>query len=344
MADRRGRESSRRRVVALVVVVVLAMLAAIGYVLHAAGRDHPVTTSAGSVAVGSVPGPRIEFRYSDLGTTYGLIGGMSTTSGERRVLSDGLQCDRVYASATRTLCLVARRGVVTTYEARLLDRELRPMATVALPGTPSRARLSADSRLAATTVFVSGHSYIDSGFSTSTLIFSAESGQVLAYLEDLRVVKDGRGYRSPDINFWGVTFDGTDGAFYATLATKGRTYLVHGDLTKRVITVLRENAECPSLSPDRRRIVYKKKVSGAGASTVWRLTLLDLGSGQETPLPETRSVDDQAEWQGNDTVLYGVPRSGAGNAAQSDIWASPIIGGPPRLIISGASSPTVLPS
>jgi hypothetical protein len=32
-----------------------------------------------------------------------------------------------------------------------------------------------------------------------------------------------------DINFWGVTFARAPGRFYATLGTKGHTYLVEGD-------------------------------------------------------------------------------------------------------------------
>ena len=58
---------------------------------------------------------------------------------------------------------------------------------------------------------------------------------------------------------------------------------------------MRENVECPSLSPDGTRVAFKKKV-GDG---VWRLSVLDLETLKETELAETRSVDDQALWQGD---------------------------------------------
>ncbi len=66
---------------------------------------------------------------------------------------------------------------------------------------------------------------------------------------------------------------------------------------------IRQNAECPSLSPDGTRVVYKKRI---GNPSVWRYHVLDLASGRETPLAETRPIDDQAEWLDDDHVLYRV--------------------------------------
>jgi hypothetical protein len=64
--------------------------------------------------------------------------------------------------------------------------------------------------------------------------------------------------------------------------------------------------------------------------------VLDLATLQDHPLAETRSVDDQAEWLDNDTVLYAVG---------SDTWAVPADGrGAPRLFAAGADSPVVLPA
>jgi hypothetical protein len=60
-----------------------------------------------------------------------------------------------------------------------------------------------------------------------------------------------------------------------------------------------------------------------------------------TPLAETRSVDDQAAWLGNDTVMYALRR--AGRAA--DVWAVPADGtGKPALLIPDAESPADLSS
>ena len=58
-------------------------------------------------------------------------------------------------------------------------------------GTPSRARVSPDGRLAAFTVFVRGDSYAKLQFSTRTRILDSDTGQTLADLEDFEVLKDG---------------------------------------------------------------------------------------------------------------------------------------------------------
>jgi hypothetical protein len=104
---------------------------------------------------------------------------------------------------------------------------------------------------------------------------------------------------------------------------------------------LRTNAECPSLSPDQTKIAYKKRVDSK-ARGVWRLAVLDLQTGQEYLLAETRSVDDQVEWLGDNRLLYGLYRSGS-DATTSDIWEVPADGtGSPIVFIPEASSPAVV--
>ena len=76
-----------------------------------------------------------------------------------------------------------------------------------------------------------------------------------------------------------------------------------------------------------------KKLIGATAK-VWRFHVLDLSSGKETPLAETRSVDDQLEWLDDAHVLYR-----AGDA----IWVVPADGsGAPRRYLANADSPAVV--
>ncbi len=70
------------------------------------------------------------------------------------------------------------------------------------------------------------------------------------------------------------------------MATGGRTPLVRGDLAGRTVSTLRQNVECPSLSPDGTRVVFKKRVAGLPAEAPWRLHVLDPASGKETPLAE----------------------------------------------------------
>ena len=79
--------------------------------------------------------------------------------------------------------------------------------------------------------------------------------------------------------------------------------------------------ECPSLSPDGTRLAFKKRLDGADPDD-WRLSVLNLKTGEEHPLAETQNVDDQAEWLDNDHVLYAkFPDEGF-----PDIWSVPADG------------------
>ena len=53
--------------------------------------------------------------------------------------------------------------------------------------------------------------------------------------------------------------------------------------------------------------------------------MLDLRTGQESLLAETRSVDDQVEWLDDDRLLYGLSRPGS-DATTSDVWVVPADG------------------
>jgi len=55
---------------------------------------------------------------------------------------------------------------------------------------------------------------------------------------------------------------------------------------------------------------------------------------EETPLAETRNIDDQVEWLDDENVLY---------ADGQDVWTVPSDGGgSPRLFIPKALSPAVV--
>jgi hypothetical protein len=337
----------RRRVVAFAVVAVLVIAGGGTYLLREARRSDAAVAAAAaseSAAPKLAPAavlkvPHLVVRNTALGPSNGELAlvPLSDPGGPRAVVD--VPCERVYAVATGGFCLAAHRGVVTTYQGRLLGPDLRPVRDVKIVGGPSRARLSADATRAASTVFVSGHSYLDAGFSTVTEIVDTATGRGFGNLETYRIVKDGAAYKNVDVNFWGVTFASADG-FYATLATQGKTYLVRGSVAARKVTVLRENVECPSLSPDGTKIAFKK-ASGASAARKWRFTVLDLRSGVETPLPETRSIDDQLAWLDDSHVLYGVPRGASG---RSDVWMSPLSGGTPTLLVPDADSPAAVTS
>jgi dipeptidyl aminopeptidase/acylaminoacyl peptidase len=245
----------------------------------------------------------------------------------------------VYASDDRTLCLAADRGVVTTYSATVLGPGLEPVRELPLTGSASRARLSADGTLAATTAFVNGHGYSSSSFVTETLVTRLD-GESYGNLEDFTLVHEGEVVKPVDRNIWGVTFASDDDTFYVTVAWGGRTWLARGSLSTRRLATIRDDAECPSLSPDGETVVYKKRQDRPPGQ--WRLAAYTISTGAETLLAETRSVDDQVEWLDDRTVLYGLARSGS-ESAISDIWAVPADGtGRPRLLVEGGWSPAVV--
>jgi hypothetical protein len=333
--------SPRVRLQVLAVVCLVVVLAAGVYLARAVmqSRDERATVSSKSRGVAdAVPGPRLVFRTTNQGATNGLVSvlPLDRLSGHRATL--GLDCDRVDANRTETVCLRTRRGVVTTFEARMYDAKGHETAHWPLPGIPSRTRLSPSGRLVADTTFVTGHSYMQVGFSTATEIRRV-GGASYGNLEKFALMVDGRRITASDRNIWGVTFAKDDNTFYATAAFGGKTWLVRGDLAKRTLTSVRENAECPSLSPDEQRVAYKKKVPAD--SKHWSLAVLDLASGQETVLGEKRSVDDQAEWLDDHTLLYGLPR--AGDTGVTDVWRiGTEAGARPQRVVEEAWSPSVV--
>lgn len=353
-----------RRLVAAGVAIALLCGVAVGYTLYAVrrsdaahqGRTAGVVAGQPDLAAGGVP--RVAFKNTRAGSANGdlAVATLAGASGGARQVA-GQHCERLYAAGGTVLCLAARGGAIASYVALVLDPALRQRARVPLEGAPSRARLSADGRLAAWTVFVTGDSYAGTAFSTRTSIYDTRTGGYVDSLESFTAYVNGALYRQSDVNYWGVTFAADDDTFYATLGSQGRTYLVRGSLRARTVWAVASNVECPSLSPDGTRLVYKKRVS-ADPRAPWRLYLLDLAPVnvltprqlavgrlmdaqlREIPLAETRSVDDQAAWLDGHTVMYGVPTA---DGAGSDVWSVPADGsGHPTPLISGASSPVRL--
>jgi hypothetical protein len=322
---------------------IVCIVVAVGYVAWAALRTNAVAQSAPaapvSVVTASTEGiaalqeqPNLVFQHVARDNHYAktALTPLDAADGPRTMTN--LVCERVHFAASHGLCLMAERGLVSRLYAYTFGPDFQPHHKIPLSGIPSRARVSPDGRYGAVTVFVLGHSYADSGFSTQTTLIDLTSGAVLVDdLEQFTVIRNGERFQSPDFNFWGVTFAHDSNRFYATLASRGKTYLVEGEITTRQARVLHENVECPSLSPDNTRIAFKKRV---GDSPEWRLHVLDLATLTETPLAETRTVDDQVEWLDDQHILYAVT---------SDIWMVPTDGsGQPRKFVSQALSPAVV--
>jgi hypothetical protein len=334
----------RWRLIALAVVVVVVLVGSFLFVARARTRQEAAAsavpagvTTADLATVTS--GPHIIFRSTTPGPGYGRAAAVPLSApGGPRALTPAT-CDRVYATTGDAICLNSRPAMVTSYEATLLGRDWKPVRELPLSGVPSRARLSHDGTLSATTTFVYGHSYTSPGqFSTETLI-SRTDGSHSDNIESFKLIVDGKPFDPKNRNLWGVTF-ADDDHFFATAASGQKTWLVKGSISARTLTALREDAECPSVSPDGTRVAFKTR-NGLPVGQ-WHLAVYDLATGKATLLSETRSVDDQVEWLNNSQVMYGLPRQGEG-ASSTDVWITNADGtGSPKLFIPDAWSPAVI--
>lgn len=335
---------SNRNTLLVVVIGVLCGLGAIAYVALAAVDSHDDPTAATLAGAQKAPapvvaptvaaGPRPRAVYvravdPERATLEGRIYRVAPTGGGTPKERKGPACLRFYEAGGHALCLtVARSGV--EFRALILDRTLKIKHSLTLNGLPSRARVTPNGRLGAMTTFVTGDSYASPGqFSTRTTIVDLVRGKPIVDLEKFAVTKDGKRIHSQDFNFWGVTFARDSDEFYATLSTGGSHYLVHGSVSSRAVTVIHDNVECPSLSPDGTRIAYKRR---DGKPWHWRLHVLDLKTGADVAVSEKRPLDDQAEWLDNRTLLYGI-----GN----DVWTAAADGsGTPQRFLADAASPS----
>jgi hypothetical protein len=329
----------------LVAVITATGLAASAYFLLAPAASTPAARAA------SAPDPDTPRLPSPPGAPYVMVRSMvaddsfnrialvplDTPNGPRFVTS--LSCERVFYAGGRGVCLtIGLAGMTTTYAAEIFDEQFASVGRVPLTGMPSRVRVSPDGRLAGITVFETGHSYAESGYSTRTTIVDTASARILDHLEAFAVTRNGVAFRAVDFNFWGVTFARDSNRFYATLASGGVKHLVEGDVKARTARVLATDVECPSLSPDNTRVAYKKAFTderGIG----WHLQVLDLRTMAATSLDaETRSVDDQVDWLDDEHVIYHLPGSRG-----ADIWMlSTSAPEPPRVLVPLAYSPAVV--
>lgn len=326
----------------LTIIATVVLVAATAYTVTAVSVSR-ARTSGPSAAETTTETPlaagRLVFRNTALGEGYGVAASvpLANPAGPRALT--GEPCDRVDATATLAVCLRINRGVVTTFESTLFDARWTAQRRWPLSGIPSRTRLSDDSRLVATTAFVSGTSYTAISFSTETTVLTVD-GQSYGNLEDFALLINGERVLAADRNIWGVTFTRDPDVFYATASAGESRWLVKGSLADRTLTSIRDGVECPSLSPDGTRIAFKKNVS-TGPVAQWAIAVYDLAAQTEVVLTEKRSVDDQVEWLDNETLLFGMPRADA--VGDSDVLSIPADGrGAATVFIEHASSPSVV--
>jgi hypothetical protein len=283
--------------------------------------------------------PYVLFRNTDLGAENGRLFVSPATGGTSEKYATPLSCERVDFSGASGLCLTAERDIHTTYRAVVFGRGFEELHQLPLSGIPSRVRLSPSGRLAGITVFVNGDSYASGSFSTRATIVDTTAGTVVGDLEQFTVTRDGQPFQAVDFNFWGITF-ADDRRLYATLQTGGRRYLIEADVLARSARVVDNDIECPSLSPDGKRVAFKKRQVIDGR-LLWRLAVHDLATRAVTLSSEQRSVDDQPEWLDDRRIVYGLPsESRPGSTA---IWVVAADGsGAPALYLDNAWSPAVV--
>lgn len=332
-----------RWLLASVTVVVLGAAVTYGVIAFTDFRARSEGAAAPSTAVPTLPpGPLLVFRNTQTGSGYGMVASVPLAAADdpaaKRTVTD-LPCDRVYATHENLMCLHTDSGTKTTFTASLYDAAGSELKSWPLPGVPSRTRISADSGLVAQTSFVTGSSYGTTQFSTYTTI-AAVNGIDYGSLENFTLLVDGQKVTAEDRNFWGVTFAADDNTFYATAASGGHTWLVRGNLRGRTLVAIKDHAECPSLSPDGNRIAYKVNTSTT-ATKHWTLAVLDFATGVETRLPITDSVDDQAEWLDDSTLLYGL--ANPNQSGDSTVYSIGIDGtSAPEVFLRHAWSPSVV--
>jgi WD40-like Beta Propeller Repeat len=319
-------------------LIVIGCLAGSGIYLglaysraHGSGPPSGMQVASGA-RLDARTGPQLLFRSTIPDKTFGELAVAPLAHPDATRTIANLKCDRVDFADGRGLCLTSTGTWPTTgYVAKIFDATFTVRDKIPLTGIPSRARISADGRLGATTVFVNGDSYAPGNFSTRTDIIDMRTGRVLANLESFTVTRGGEPFSNANFNFWGVTFARDDNRFYATLGSGAHTYLVQGSLRQRSVQVIHDHVECPSLSPDGTRIAYKRSLDSHGS---WRLYVLDLATMRETPLAEHSSVDDQVEWIDNDHISYWL---------HSDTWIVKADGtGTPQRLLTDASSAVVI--
>lgn len=332
------------------IVVLMCILLAVGYTLFAFQRQQ-VIVNAEAIPLGTPAPIAMPEELSALQSEphlvvinrqlpyIGQLELVSLNSDQPQTAQTAMQCDRVHFAAGTGLCLLRDTSVEGNYvTATLFDSNFNPKYVLAIDGFPSRTRVSPDGRYAAFTVFVTGHSYNDPNMSVATIILDTTTGASLGNLEEFETWKDGKRFEAIDFNFWGVTFAQDSNIFYATLRYSDTTYLIQGDIATRTLTVLRENVECPSLSPDGTRIAFKKRMPDGK----WRLTVLDLATMQEIPLAEEQSIDDQVEWLDNQNILY--ENIDPNPPPWMSIFMIPADGGgSPIVYVSNAVSPVFVP-
>jgi hypothetical protein len=249
-----------------------------------------------------------------------------------------LHCERMYYAGGRIACARLENDSSHWHiNLTIYSQDFKEEFKTEVPGaTISRVRVSADGRFGAMTNFVVGHSYNDEfgGFSTATHIVDVDNQKLLTSLETWPLFHNSERVIAIDLNLWGVTFmPGDSDHFFATARYNRKNYLVEGRISTKQMTVIYDNVECPSISPDGTRIAFKQAVPGFG----WVPAIIDLKTMQQTTLDEASSLDDQIEWLDANQIIYELRAGAEGELRVRDARANT----PSKRWLGNASSPAV---
>lgn len=252
----------------------------------------------------------------------------------------GLRCERVHYNAGVLACLRAVPGQGLKLD--LADKAGQVGVTLSFPNVllASRLRVASNGGLVAFTGFASGHSYTGTDFATRSYVVDAARRRLVADLSTFKVVESAA-LQMPArrFNVWGVSFDpAAPGRFVATVGAGGEVFLVQGDLAAKTLVLLRKDMECPSYSPDGKRIAFKRRKPGGG----WLPAVYEPASGREWVLQEARSLDDQILWLDNDTIAYELTRPGQPEGGETDVMVRAASGsGAAAVLRAGGGSPSL---
>lgn len=322
----------------------------------ASAREEPSTAVRSGPAIGDVvvvdrtPGP-----------DYGRVA-IIAADGSRRHMDRS--CLRVHVAGEVGVCLTGRDH---NSAAAKTDETTETWETVVFDATddraakirsyqspfPSRARVRADGSRYTTTGFVNGREYEEIGATETTqtlaLIDDPTGAGPMVGLSQFHVDGSARRYTTDRFQYWGVSFGDQD-RFWVTGYFDDETgpEIMIGDVATMTLEPAGHFGSCPSVSPDGATVVFKKTRAAGG----FVLVALDIESGTETVVGETRSVNDQVEWIDNDTIIYALhPDEGPGaeevedEQERYDLWTVDLApGSVPVLFATNASSPAVVRS
>jgi len=162
------------RTIVFGITCIVAIALPIAYVAFTR-RAAPASASTAYVPLTRIkPGERgVLFRSTVPDESFGKVAFVPLAHPESRWLLSNLACDRVYFQHGRGVCEALDSTLLPPYAVFVFDDRFVPGEKRPLAGVPSRARISPDGRYAALTVFQSGHSYAETGFSTATTIHDA---------------------------------------------------------------------------------------------------------------------------------------------------------------------------